>query len=196
MAKYTEEELRALLGTRIVGANDYSDYVAPNFDAPASFDARDQWGSWIHPIRDQAQCGSCWAFGSSESLSDRFAIASNGTVNVVLSPQDLVSCDKSNYGCNGGYLNLAWSYLTTTGIVSDSCEPYGSQSGTAPACTSKCADGSAFKKYKCKAGSVVNPKTVSDIKTEISANGPVEGAFSVYQDFYNYKSGVYQHVTG
>lgn len=57
-----------------------------NGSVPASFDSRDQWGSCVHPIRDQASCGSCWAFGATEALSDRFCIASNGAIDVVLSP--------------------------------------------------------------------------------------------------------------
>ena len=72
---------------------------------PANFDARTKWPNYIHAIRDQQSCGSNWAFAASEFLSDRFAIMSNGTTNVVLSPEDLVSCDTTNQGCNGGYLN-------------------------------------------------------------------------------------------
>jgi cathepsin B len=51
-------------------------------------------------------------------------------------------------------------------------------------------------KYKCKAGTVVHPTSVSGIQTELYNNGPVEAAFTVYEDFFNYKSGVYRHVSG
>jgi cathepsin B len=189
--KYTKEELLSLLGTKISESNEFSDYESLNVSAPASFDARTQWGSKIHPIRDQGQCGSCWAFGATEALSDRFAIKG---IDVILSPQDMVSCDRSDSGCNGGYMSAAWSYLKSTGAVSDKCMPYKSSSGTAPSCTTKCADGSAWKKYKCS--DVLHPTSVSDIKAEISTNGPVEGAFTVYEDFFSYKSGVYHHVSG
>jgi len=150
----------------------------------------------MHPIRDQGQCGSCWAFGSTEAFADRFTIASKGAVNVVFSPEDMVSCDKSDYGCQGGYINMAWSYLEKTGVVSEECFPYGASSGTAPACQAKCSNGAAFKKYKCKSGSVVHPTTPAGIKAELATNGPMEGAFSVYNDFFSYKSGVYHHVSG
>mmetsp|Transcript_18182 Transcript_18182/g.13223 ORF Transcript_18182/g.13223 Transcript_18182/m.13223 type:complete len:143 (-) Transcript_18182:550-978(-) len=83
---------------RRLGAQDYSTLEGVvEFDrmksVPASFDGRQEWGSCVHPIRDQASCGSCWAFGSSESLSDRFCIDSKGAIDVVLSPQYQVSCD-------------------------------------------------------------------------------------------------------
>lgn len=185
-----------MLGTHIVAPNnDFNDYVSLNVTAPASFDARTQWPSCVHAIRDQSQCGSCWAFGSTEALSDRFCIASSGKVNVVLSPQDLVACDKSNYGCNGGYLNLAWAYLKSTGVVTDACQSYQSASGKSPACKTTCDNASTpYKKYKVS--SVVHPTSVEDIKKELSTNGPLETGFTVYEDFYNYKSGVYHHTTG
>ncbi|MFN9906207.1 MAG: C1 family peptidase, partial [bacterium] len=98
---------------------------------PTNFDPRTDatWKSCIHPIRDQQQCGSCWAFGATEALSDRFCIASNGAVDVVLSPQDMVSCDWWDMGCNGGILSFAWSYLSNTGVATDDCTPYTSGAG-------------------------------------------------------------------
>lgn len=192
---YTHEELLGMLGTYIVPVN--KAYARPAVVAtPAEFDARTQWPSYVHPVRDQSQCGSCWAFGSSEALSDRFAIASSGAVNVVLSAEDLVSCDSSDYGCGGGYLENAWDYLTNTGIVTDACFPYTAGSGVEAACASSCVDGEAFKKYKCQAGSVVHPQTVDEIKSEIYQHGPMEAAFTVYEDFFSYSSGVYHHVYG
>jgi len=91
---------------------------------PTSFDSRTKWGNCVHPIRDQAKCGSCWAFGATEALSDRICIASNGSTDVVLAPQDLVSCDWWDRGCNGGILSWAWSHLKSSGAAEDSCMPY------------------------------------------------------------------------
>ncbi len=108
----------------------------------------------------------------------------------------MVSCDTNNYGCNGGYMDMAWEYIANHGIVKDSCFPYQAGSGFAPACRSSCVDGEPFKKYKCKAGSIRNPKSVEEIKSEIFTHGPVEGAFTVYEDFFSYSSGVYEHTWG
>ena len=189
-------DIKGLLGT-IPG--DAGNYPGPDLvDVPESFDAREKWGKCVHEIRNQAHCGSCWAFAGSEALSDRFCIASNGAVDVVLSPQDLVSCDAWDHGCNGGVISWAWSYMTKHGVVADDCFPYQSLDGKAPTCPTKCADGSDFslKKYKCKASSAKEAQGPAAIQSEIFTNGPVETGFTVYEDFISYKSGVYIHTTG
>ena len=156
---------------------------------PAAFDARTQWGALIQPIRDQAQCGSCWAFSAAEALSDRFSIATN--TSVVLSPEDLVSCDKKNEGCGGGMLPAAWKYLTSDGIVTDKCFPYGAGTGNAPPCATGCADGSPFAASKHKSTGGYALKSVEDMQNEIMANGPIQVAFNVYKSFMTYSTGTY-----
>jgi cathepsin B len=106
------EELRQYVGTYVTNFSD-GEVQPTNPNVPKTFDPTTdaKWGqTCVHPIRNQGQCGSCWAFGLSESFSDRVCVATfSGTVeNVVLSPENLVSCDTENYGCSGGYLNLAW----------------------------------------------------------------------------------------
>jgi len=83
------------------GTADMTPMLEVNYQAAESFDARTKWPSCIHPIRNQEECGSCWAFSASEVLSDRLCIATNEKTNVVLSPEYMVACDKTNYGCDG-----------------------------------------------------------------------------------------------
>jgi len=109
----------------------------------------------------------------------------------------MVSCDKAELACDGGYLNKAWNYLEGTGVVSDACMPYTSGAGKVAACpASKCTGSGSWSKYKCKSGSTVTARTVSGIQSEMQARGPMETSFNVYSDFMNYKSGVYKHVSG
>jgi len=107
LANKSREELLGMVGTLLPEPRAHTQAeLEPLVALPTNFDPRtEKFNNCIHPIRDQAQCGSCWAFGSTEALSDRFCI--NGK-DVVLSPQDIVSCDYNNYGCDGGYLSLAW----------------------------------------------------------------------------------------
>jgi len=172
---------------------------------PDTFDARTQWPGCVGPILDQGHCGSCWAFGAIESLSDRFCIQSKGTAKIALAPQDLTSCDGTSSGCNGGYPYLAWRYMQSTGVVTEACYPYamgtcqhpGCSELPTPPCNKTCANGAKWASDKHFAATATQvPRNVTQIMTEIYNNGPVEGAFTVYADFNNYKSGVYIHTTG
>jgi cathepsin B len=156
---------------------------------PAEFDARTKWPGLIHPIRDQQQCGSCWAFSASEVLSDRVAIAT-GEDSPVLSAEDLVSCDRSDMGCQGGRLDSAWQYMENTGLVTDSCFPYTAGAGNAPACATQCVDSESFTKTKAKSAYAINGAT--NMQKDIMTNGPIQVAFKVYKSFMTYNSGVYK----
>ncbi len=200
LSKMTASEIEGLTKLQIKPPTYKFPYRnAENHAMPESFDSRTKWGKCIHAIRNQEKCGSCWAFAGSETLSDRFCIASSGKVDTVLSPEDMVACDSWDMGCSGGNLWFAWDYLTSTGIVTDKCFPYSSGAGVVPQCIKKgqCKSANtAYKKYKCKAGTQVEATTVEAIKRSIFADGPMETGFTVYADFMNYKSGVYVHKTG
>jgi len=194
-------------------------------DLPENFDARANWPDCptIGEIRDQGGCGSCWAFGAVESMSDRVCIHSNATVHFRFSADDLVSCCRvCGFGCNGGFPGMAWNYWVRKGLVSGG--PYGSDQGCrpyeiapcehhvngtrgpcnpgeskTPKCVKKCQGSysvqySADKRYGSKSYSI--SRNEDQIRKEIMTNGPVEGAFTVFEDLLAYKSGVYQHVTG
>jgi cathepsin B len=171
-------------------------YGEPSNDLPKSFHYKEKWPECFHPIRDQQQCGSCWAFAASEVLSDRFCIATNSQVNIVMSPQDLVSCDSNDYGCDGGYVDKSWDYIRDKGIVSDECLPYTSGSGSSGTCpfgkSKKCVKG-VFKKYRVE--SHQQYETIADAKETIFNEGPIEAAFDVYDDFINYQGGVYRRIS-
>jgi cathepsin B len=185
------EQIKAMMGTKLAVNEESAEDMG--FEPNDEFDARKEWGSKVHAIRNQGQCGSCWAFGATEALSDRFAIEEG--VDVVLSPQHLVSCDRGNFGCNGGYLNKAWDFMQKTGVMTDECYPYTSgTTGQDGDCKSTCADGSAPELYHSKKYTMTS--NVKKTQQAIQKDGPIEAAFTVYQDFMSYKSGVYQHTSG
>ncbi|XP_006824805.1 cathepsin B-like, partial [Saccoglossus kowalevskii] len=76
--------------------------VHPIVFLPDTFDARTQWPNCptIKEVRDQASCGSCWAFGAVEAMSDRYCIASGGDTNVHVSAEDLLTC--CGFECGAG----------------------------------------------------------------------------------------------
>jgi len=105
---------------------------------PTMFDARTNWKNCtsIAEVRDQSACGSCWAFGAVEAMSDRICIASYGAKQTRVSATDLVACcDSCGDGCEGGFPGAAWDFWVHTGLVtgdlynesvSDNggCQPY------------------------------------------------------------------------
>lgn len=187
------EQIKGMMGTKLE-VLEHNAEIDEDYTAPKDFDAREEWPGKIHEIRNQGKCGSCWAFGATEALSDRLAI--RGITDVVLSPQHLVNCDtKKNMGCNGGYLGAAWDFMHKTGVVTDECVQYVSGTdGKDGECKTTCDDGSAPTYYKSNASSW--SILVSTTQKEIQKNGPIEAAFSVYEDFMSYGGGVYQHKTG
>lgn len=194
-------------------------------DIPESFDSRDNWPQCptLREVRDQGNCGSCWAISAVETMSDRICIASNATRAAHVSTEDLLSCCFScGNGCNGGYPNAAFEYWHRKGICSgglyksnEGCKPYSIMAcehhttGSRPPCqgeshTPKCMSSCTnspytvpYSKDKTFGGPVFTIKPDQEqIQLEIMKNGPVQTSFTVYEDFLSYKSGVYQHVTG
>merc|ERR1719160_768518 len=90
-----------------------------NAAIPDSFDSEENWpqcAKIIGDIRDQSNCGCCWAFGGVEAASDRLCIATNASIMLPLSAQDI--CFNSNFnGCGGGQISTPWSYIKSTGAV-------------------------------------------------------------------------------
>jgi len=118
-ADLTADEFRAYLG--FIPRNDSVEdrqLVAPRKTA---FAAPDQF-SWITSgkvtaVKDQAQCGSCWAFSATENIESVWMIAKGLTPADMkpLAPQQIVDCDKHDGGCNGGDTPTAYEYVISAG---------------------------------------------------------------------------------
>ena len=105
-AAYTPAEYKALLGFRM----DLKKRVAVKSTKKAnaeSLDWRDK--GVVNGIKDQAQCGSCWAFSTVQAIESADAI-STGTLQS-FSEQNLVDCVTSCFGCNGGLMTEAFQYV-------------------------------------------------------------------------------------
>jgi len=195
---WTMDDARKLLGTHLSHIDHhlnetlpdsvYEAYERANGPLPADFDSRTKWPDLIHPIRDQQQCGSCWAFSASEVLSDRESIAT-GSQTPVLSAEDMVSCDRGDSGCNGGYLSRAWTYLTSTGLVTDTCFPYTAGMGRPAKCAQQCVDSESFTRTKASSSYAI--KGPIHMAREIMQHGPIQVGFVVYRSFMSYSSGIY-----
>jgi len=87
----------------------------------------------VTPVKDQGQCGSCWAFSVTENIESMYCIKNqmDCTSFPPLSPQEIVDCDTSDDGCNGGDPPTAYQFIIQEGgLEDDSDYPYTAQDGT------------------------------------------------------------------
>ncbi|KAF7279592.1 cathepsin L-like proteinase [Rhynchophorus ferrugineus] len=89
-------------------------------EAPASVDWR---SNAVTPVKNQGNCGSCWAFSLTGSTEGAYALKYGNVV--ALSEQQLVDCTTDlNFGCDGGYLEDNFPYISKKGLQSESSYPY------------------------------------------------------------------------
>jgi len=84
----------------------------------------------VQAVKDQGQCGSCWAFSTCASLESANAVFGSGLAN--LAEQQLVDCSGSygNMGCNGGLMDQGFQYIIDKGIQNESAYPYTARDGS------------------------------------------------------------------
>jgi cathepsin B len=150
-ANATRADVKKLLGTVLPHEPGYYEpelektvFKLKGTAIPDSFDVRTAWpecAAVTGRVRDQSNCGSCWAFGSTEAFNDRHCIAT-GDAKTIFAPEDTVSCCSGigcglSMGCNGGQPSGAWKWFTKTGVSTGgdwgdkdtglTCKPYSMQ---------------------------------------------------------------------
>ena len=163
----------------------------PTYQLPTEFDWRNYEGEdWTTPIRNQGQCGSCWAFGAMGALEAAINIEyGDPDVDMDLSEQYLVSCIP-NMGCNGGDAYASFRYLDLHGgALPEYCFPYQAQD---IACEEKCED---WDNYLLPLDEywVTIEQSIEAIKNALIEYGPLVADMAVYDDLQRYHGGVYEH---
>jgi C1A family cysteine protease len=146
----------------------------------------------VTPIKNQGQCGSCWAFSTTGSVEGAWEIATGKLVS--LSEQQLVDCSKAegNQGCSGGLMDNAFKYYETSAICTEESYPYKGAGGSCKA--SSCTDG-------IPAGGVKGFKDVAkddqNALMEAVAQGPVSIAIEADKGVFQfYRGGVMSQKCG
>jgi len=139
----------------------------------------------VTPIKNQGQCGSCWAFSTVMGVEGALAVETGDLVS--LSEQNLVACDHNgDQGCNGGLMDNAFEFIVTNGGIDTEADyPYTSGSGTSGTCKTD-----AKKVVTIKAHTDVPQKDEDALKVAV-AQQPVSVAIEADKSVFQlYKSGV------
>lgn len=183
----TDQEYRTYmtgLSTRNVTSTGVLFLDPGNVAMPEKMDWREK--GYVTPVKNQAQCGSCWAFSATGSLEGQHFRKYNKLVS--LSEQNLVDCSQAegNHGCHGGNMDAAFEYIKKNdGVDTEESYPYTAKDGE---CRFKKADVGATDR-----GFVNIPRDSEDHLLRAAATvGPISVAIDASQmTFRMYKQGVY-----
>merc|ERR1711998_602167 len=125
---YTPEERKAMSGYKAdqKSANPTEELSTKNLS-----DSVD-WRSHLPAVKNQAQCGSCWAFSAVGAMEGAHFKATGSVIS--LSEEQLVQCSTVNSGCNGGLMDYAFQYAEKTPMVLEDAYPYTSGTGVTGHC--------------------------------------------------------------
>jgi len=183
---WTNDEFRAFMnGYTMRNTSTNVQFVPTAMDPPAAMDWRTK--GYVTKVKNQGQCGSCWAFSTTGSLEGQHFKKANALVS--LSEQELVDCSKKegNKGCQGGLMDNGFKYIIKNkGIDTEESYPYTAKTGR-----------------KCKASKGTSGATMSsfvDVKRgdidaleqAVATIGPISVAMDAsHQSFQHYKTGIY-----
>jgi len=142
----------------------------------------------VTPVKDQGQCGSCWAFSTTGSTEGAWQIGSGNLVSV--SEQQLVDCATStSHGCQGGSMAGAIQYESGTAMATEASYPYTARDGTCKSSFTAAIPQGGVTGYK-SVGNIFFGASVSSMQSAIQQQ-PVSIAIEADQSaFQSYKSGV------
>ncbi|XP_008329714.1 cathepsin L1-like [Cynoglossus semilaevis] len=140
----------------------------------------------VSPVRNQGSCGSCWAFSSMGALEGQMKRRTG--VLVPLSPQNLIDCSTTdgNYGCRGGFISKAFSYvIRNTGVDSERFYPYEQKNG-------KCRYSVKGKAGSCSDFHILPHGDEKTLQAVVASVGPVAVAVNaMLSSFHLYRGGLY-----
>jgi len=145
----------------------------------------------VTPVKDQGQCGSCWAFSTTGSVEAAYAIAANAAP-ISLSEQELVDCSSAqgNNGCNGGLMDDAFQFIiSNNGICTESSYPYVAAQN--PSCNTGCTSAVTISGFQD-----VTPSNEDALQAAVAGQAVSVAVDAGGYDWQFYSSGVLTDACG
>lgn len=176
-------------------------YVSPSHaELPERVDWRREGA--VTPVKNQGECGSCWAFSVTGALEGQHFRKTGELVS--LSEQNLVDCSKNggDDGCHGGYESSAFKYIQMNGgIDTEETYPYyGACTELSPTAPHPCVNETSSAKCSYDPSHIgatvegynkVESGNEDALKSAVATVGPISVSIFVAEDFFRYSHGVY-----
>lgn len=155
-----------LYGCKSFSYSSSDSYFNSNFTSSSVVDWRENGA--VTSVKDQGQCGSCWAFSSTGAIEGAWAISKGQLVD--FSEQQLVDCATGvtygSHGCSGGQMDGAFKYVISKGQCLLNAYPYTAADGACQKCSavaqlSSCSDVKANDQVSLRAAVFQQPVSVA-----------------------------------
>lgn len=160
--------------------------TSPGSPSASSFTWRDR----MTPVKDQGECGSCWAFATT-GVFEALQNIHNGRPGLDLAEQQLLNCAPNPFqpnNCDGNSSSSVWKYLLENATPTESMVPYRGRMASCDKAVS--AAGPRIDDWGF-AGADRQRPTVEEIKAAIIAHGPVVANVNSTRSFQHYTAGVF-----
>jgi C1A family cysteine protease len=169
--------------------------IQPPFDPEV--DWRNHHGiNAVTSVKDQGGCGSCVSFACCGAIESMTLINSGSSLD--LAEADSHFCSSHGATCAGWWPDECLDQIIARGVCDEGRFLYATAfpNGDIWANPPQCILAADRDKHAVKIVSRVELPDPATVKNYLTNIGPVAGCFTVYDDFYHYKTGVYHHVTG
>ncbi len=148
-------------------------------------------------VRDQGECGSCWAFTVAAALEGVYSWY-NGN-NVVLSPQELIDCSLKDFGCDGGWFDSAFKYVADKPypwLSLDTTYPYtGHQNSCHNHSSSTIEHLNNVYTLRCTGSKRIPIGDEDSLQESLLLTGPLPVALHVTPKLFLYSEGIFSDIS-